>query len=281
MRRIFFGILICCLASGLAESPPAGDPASPDVQEASPDPAITEAAAPEAAPDLTSALFCTVAADDVAGVARLLDAGADANALLPDPAPDDLLRRFDGTNMEFFVSKERGLTPLMLASAMGYTDVVRLLIERGANRHAVTLPHKTFALWLAGRAGHVEAMQALLQVTPESDAGRQVIRINLADQTAYLWKDGAIIRTMPISSGRAKYPTQRGRFVVTDKHKQWKSTLYPARMPYFLRLSCRDFGLHAGSLPGYPASHGCIRLPAGDAKALFASVPVGTLVEIE
>ena len=39
--------------------------------------------------------------------------------------------------------------------------------------------------------------------------------------------------------------------------------------------------MHAGALPGYPASHGCIRLPASDAKALFAEVPVGTLVEIE
>jgi len=260
---------------------PAAEATPPATVSPNPEPAPQPAAEPAPTPDLTPELFCAVAADDSAGVIRLLDAGADTNALLPRPAPDDLLRRFRDTNLEFFVTKERGLTPLMLASAMGYTDVARLLIERGANRHAVTQPHKTFALWLAGRAGHVDIMQALLGVTPESEAGRQVIRINLTDQMAYLWKDGTIIRTMPISSGRAKYPTRKGRFVVTDKYKNWRSTLYPARMPYFLRLSCLDFGLHAGVLPGYPASHGCIRLPAEDAKALFAEVPTGTLVEIE
>jgi lipoprotein-anchoring transpeptidase ErfK/SrfK len=51
-------------------------------------------------------------------------------------------------------------------------------------------------------------------------------------------------------------------------------------MPYFMRLSCRDFGLHAGVLPSYPASHGCIRLPEAKAAAFFAKVDVATLVEI-
>jgi hypothetical protein len=57
--------------------------------------------------------------------------------------------------------------------------------------------------------------------------------------------------------------------------------LYPAEMPFFLRLSCGDFGLHMGRLPGYPASHGCIRLPEKSARRLYASVPIGTLVEIQ
>lgn len=68
---------------------------------------------------------------------------------------------------------------------------------------------------------------------------------------------------------------------MTNKYKMWKSSLYHAKMPYFLRLSCGDFGLHAGNLPGYPASHGCIRLPADKAQELFTLIPEGTLVEIE
>jgi lipoprotein-anchoring transpeptidase ErfK/SrfK len=51
-------------------------------------------------------------------------------------------------------------------------------------------------------------------------------------------------------------------------------------MPYFMRLSCRDFGMHEGVVQPYPASHGCIRLPGDAAKKLFAEIPVGTLVTI-
>jgi hypothetical protein len=232
-------------------------------------------------PDLTPDLFRAVAGDETKLVGQLLDGGVDVNAILPLPAPNDLVKRFQDTNLEYFLTKEKGLTALMLSSAMGYSDIVNLLLERGAKRYALTKQHRTFALWLAGRSGHVEVMKILLGVKPGSDADTTKIHISLADQTAWLWRNGKIARTMPVSTGRKKFPTPKGRFVVTDKYRDWKSTIYPAKMPYFLRLSCKDFGMHAGVVPGYPASHGCIRLPASDAKVLFVEVPVGTLVEIE
>jgi len=234
---------------------------------------------PPSPPDLAADLFRAVAAADTSLVGQFLDAGADVNANLVLPPPNDLLERFKGTSLDYYLREEKGLTPLMLASAMGYPDVVRLLLERGANRNALTKKHRTFALWLAGRNGHIEVMQLLLGRDPESDG--QKIRISITEQTAWLWKGETLARTMRISTGRKKFPTPKGRFVVTDKYRDWKSTLYPARMPYFLRLSCKDFGMHAGVVPGYPASHGCIRLPLADAKALFAEVPLGTVVEIE
>jgi lipoprotein-anchoring transpeptidase ErfK/SrfK len=52
-------------------------------------------------------------------------------------------------------------------------------------------------------------------------------------------------------------------------------------MPYFMRLSCLDFGMHEGVVPNYPASHGCIRLPGEVARRLFAEIPVGTLVTVK
>jgi len=281
MRCLWAGFLIfaalCAFAGseGVRSCPP-GD--SPEAASG----ALSSAEECDPPPEnLTPDLFLAVAAADPQLVGQLLDGGVDVNAILPQPVPDDLLKRFKDTTLEYYFTKEKGLTPLMLASAMGYPDIVRLLLERGAKRNALTKQHRTFALWLAGRNGHVEVMQLLLGVEPGSDIGQSKIHISLADQTAWFWKEGKVERTFPVSTGRKKLPTPKGRFVVTNKYREWKSTLYPARMPYFLRLSCKDFGMHAGVLPGYPASHGCIRIPATDAKELFAEVPLGTLVEID
>lgn len=275
MRALWAGFLIIASLRSLAGDPPI-HPENPPTTPATP--ATGECEPP---PDPAPGLFLAVAAADTALVTHLLDTGADANAILPLPAPQALLERFRDTNLEYYLTVEKGLTPLMLASAMGFTDMVRLLLDRGAKRGAVTKQHHTFALWLAGRNGHVAVMQLLLGVTPDSDAGQAKIHINLAGQTAWFWKAGKIERTFPVSTGTKRLPTPKGRYVVTDKYRDWRSTIYPARMPYFLRLSCKDFGIHAGVLPGYPASHGCIRIPPADAKALFTEVPVGTLVEIE
>lgn len=273
MRWLFTGALIFAPAFGFSA---AGEEMTPPPSA----PVPTETMPPPQPPDRTPDLFRAVAAADAKLVGELIEGGVCVDAILPHPAPKDLLDRFRDTSLEYYLTEETGLTPLMLASAMGYVDIVKLLLERGAKRNALTKRHRTFALWLAGRNGHVEVMQLLLGVEPGDPAGAK-IHISLADQTAWFWRDGKIERTMQVSTGRKKFPTPKGRFVVTDKYRDWKSTIYPARMPYFLRLSCKDFGLHAGVVPGYPASHGCIRLPAEDAKALFAEVPLGTLVEIE
>ena len=289
MKCLWIGVLIVVPLCGIAGSEGEREPLRPEVPQSAAAPLVAPFSTgechpdptPPPPPDLTPDLFFAVAAADAKLVGQLLDAGADVNAALPHPAPHDLLKRFRDTDLEYFFTVEKGLTPLMLASAMGYTDVARLLLERGAKRHAATNRNRTTALWLAGRNGHVEVMQLLLGIAPESDAGQTKIHISLTDQTAWFWKEGKIWRTFPVSTGSKKRPTPKGRFVVTDKYKEWKSTIYPAKMPYFLRLSCKDFGMHAGVLPGYPASHGCIRIPVADAKALFEEVPVGTLVEIE
>jgi len=304
MRRlctgIFYFITLCCFAEAPpaeappaeappAEAPPAeAPPAEAPPAEAPPAEAPPAEAPPAEAPpapevrlELVEDLFRAVAGADAKRVGEILAEGADVNAVLPFPPPEDLVVRFRGQMLEYYLKVEKGLTPLMLASAMGYPEIVRLLLDRGAKPQAGTKKHRTNALWLAGRNGHVEVMQILLGVGPGSEAARLKIRISVADQTAWLWKDGQIVRTMPVSTGRKKFPTPTGRFVVTDKHRDWKSTIYPARMPYYLRLSCRDFGIHAGVVPGYPASHGCVRIPTADAKVLFAEIPQGTLVEIE
>ncbi|MEP6777567.1 MAG: L,D-transpeptidase family protein, partial [Chthoniobacterales bacterium] len=76
------------------------------------------------------------------------------------------------------------------------------------------------------------------------------------------------------------FSTPPGQYVVTDKDRDHRSTIYKVEMPYFMRLNCRDFGMHEGVVPRYAASHGCIRLPAAAARKLFAEIPIGTVVRI-
>src|SRR5438034_619132 len=72
-----------------------------------------------------------------------------------------------------------------------------------------------------------------------------------------------------------------GQFVITNKERNHRSTIYKVDMPYFMRLSCLDFGMHAGIVPNYPASHGCIRLPSEAARKFFSEIPIGTLVTVQ
>jgi hypothetical protein len=228
-----------------------------------------------------SELFKAVADGDGNKVLALIAGGTDVNSVLPLPADPAFAERFRGTHMHYFVTVEHGLTPLMLAAGTGDAAMARLLIDNGASAAARTKRHKTFALWMAGKGGHVEAMQLLLGVVPESEAAKLSIEVDLAAQTATLSRDGVATVAVPVSTGRKGFRTPEGNYVVTDKHRKWRSTLYPADMPFFMRLSCGEIGFHVGNLPGYPASHGCIRMRRKDAAEFFKQVPVGTAVIIK
>jgi L,D-transpeptidase catalytic domain len=224
--------------------------------------------------------FEAIAANDKTAFSEMLEEGMDPNAELPLPVPIEFEKRFSDGVLRYYVSSEEGFTSLMLATALRNHAFVKLLLQAGADPWKLTKRHKTYALWLAAKQNDIEIMRSLMGIGPTHESQAFRITIDLLTQTAFLWRNGKIVLSTPISSGRGTHPTPRGRFLVTNKYRHWKSTLYPAEMPFFLRLSCGDFGLHMGALPGYPASHGCIRLPAKSAKRLYASVPIGTLVEI-
>ena len=112
-----------------------------------------------------------------------------------------------------------------------------------------------------------------------SDVTRVVI--SLSDQMAYAYNGEELIGASTISSGKKSKPTPTGIFPILQKKRHHKSSKYnDAPMPYMQRLDKWGIALHGGHLPGYPASHGCVRLPNAFAAKLFAGTDVGTHVLI-
>lgn len=103
--------------------------------------------------------------------------------------------------------------------------------------------------------------------------------ISLSDQRALVYRGGQLIGASTVSSGREGHESPVGRFQILEKRRYHRSNRYnSAPMPFMQRLNWHGVALHAGEIPGYPASHGCIRLPAGFAQRLFATTEVGTFV---
>src|SRR3954468_10820645 len=133
------------------------------------------------------------------------------------------------------------------------------------------------------------------------------VEIDLQEQRAYLLENGRPVLASPISSGRYGHLTETGSFKVIEKESNHHSSIYgkivdrlgrtvvsdadvdmavpsggkfiPAPMRYFMRFHGAD-GMHAGYLPGYAASHGCVRMPERLAIAFFDAVAVGTPVTV-
>ena len=96
-----------------------------------------------------------------------------------------------------------------------------------------------------------------------------------------VYRDGALIAASAISTGSLGRETPTGVFTILEKKVMHRSTTYDnAPMPYMQRLTSKGIAIHAGDLPGYPASHGCIRLPNEFAKLLYGVTEVGTPVMI-
>lgn len=222
----------------------------------------------------------TIVWGDLATLRLMLECGADPNTPLGTPVERAFSLLVPSDEMRFYLQKERGMTPLMLAAGLGRLDCVQTLLEFGAKRGKLTQKYKMAALSFAARTKHPEIMQVLLGKSPLPEDQRTRVDISLSNQRAVLWKNDRIALAAPVSTGRAGYPTPYGRFVVTDKDPLRYSSIYKVTMPYFMRLSCSEFGMHAGDVPDYPASHGCIRLPRAAAIQFFKAVDVGTLVTI-
>ena len=150
---------------------------------------------------------------------------------------------------------------------------------------------------------------ALLAIgfAPKLSAHQSAVIINLTEQTVYLVEDGRVAFISPIASGKEGWETPTGSFRVISKDLNHQSGNFglvtdssgrivnpnatpgsyvppgcrymAAPMPYFMEFR-KYVGMHAGYLPGYPASHGCVRMPKDLAAEFFARVQIGTPVKV-
>ena len=107
------------------------------------------------------------------------------------------------------------------------------------------------------------------------------IIVSLPDQRCYVYRNGVRIGVSTCSTGKAGHTTPVGVFTILQKDVDHHSSIYDdASMPFTERLTWSGVALHAGGLPGYPSSHGCVHLPIAFAKLLFGITHYGTPVII-
>jgi lipoprotein-anchoring transpeptidase ErfK/SrfK len=105
------------------------------------------------------------------------------------------------------------------------------------------------------------------------------IVISIPDQKAYVYRGDLLIAASSVSTGKDGKDTPLGVFPILQKSERHKSNLYDsAPMPFMQRLTWDGVAIHAGLNPGFPASHGCIRVPTEFARRLFAVTSKGTPV---
>jgi len=116
------------------------------------------------------------------------------------------------------------------------------------------------------------------EISPE---GPVVIVISLPDQMLYVFRNGVRIGRSTVSTGMKGHRTPTGVFTVLQRKVDHESNIYKgAKMPHMQRLTWDGIAMHAGNLPGYPASHGCVRLSVEFAEKLYSVTSVGTTVII-
>jgi lipoprotein-anchoring transpeptidase ErfK/SrfK len=120
---------------------------------------------------------------------------------------------------------------------------------------------------------------AATKETGTKPQGPLIIAVSIDKQRVRIFDDNGVFAEAPVSTGMPGHPTPTGVFSVIQKHKFHHSNIYSgAPMPYMQRITWSGIALHAGPLPGYPASHGCIRLPQDFAIRLWGTTKVGARV---
>ena len=169
------------------------------------------------------------------------------------------------------------------------------------------LPHFALVLITVVFSSCSTVSDMVVSHIPVRHSGKPSVVVSLSEQKAYLYRGQRVVASSRISSGREGHRTPTGRFRVIRKHEDHRSSLYGdyvdretgrvvranvdvrkhrkprgtkyvgAAMPFYVEFS-PSYGLHAGYLPGVPASHGCIRMPYWKARQFYRETRIGTPV---
>ena len=114
-----------------------------------------------------------------------------------------------------------------------------------------------------------------------SPSGPLLVVVSIDDQMAYVYRNGVEIARSTVSTGRQGKATPTGVFTVLQRKVEHESSIYKgAQMPYMQRLTWGGIAMHAGELPGYPASAGCVRLPLEFSEKIYGAMKMGGTVVI-
>jgi hypothetical protein len=140
---------------------------------------------------------------------------------------------------------------------------------------------------LTSRSSGNETLKEIMALKPgeytwhpeRAPRGGVAVVVSIPQQRVHVYRNGVRIAVSTCSTGKPGHETPAGVFVVLQKDKHHKSSTYSdAPMPNMNRLTWSGIALHAGKLPGYPASHGCVRLPMAFSEKLFTVTHLGTPV---
>jgi lipoprotein-anchoring transpeptidase ErfK/SrfK len=131
------------------------------------------------------------------------------------------------------------------------------------------------------RRATAKKTEATVKETNAKPQGPLIIAVSIEQQKLRVYDANGLFAESPVSTGMKGHSTPMGVFSVIQKHKMHRSNIYSgAPMPYMQRITWSGVALHAGVLPGYPASHGCIRMPAAFAVKMWNWTRMGARVII-
>ena len=209
----------------------------------------------------------------------LVKAGVDVEAEEKIPSRTEFREKFESTTFRYHLQVDGRIRPIMMAAAQRNHEVAQALMDAGANGKAYSRKYLSGAI--IGSWYKDTQMQQICLLGKVPNPQPRMVIVDLSSQRVTLYENGVATFSTSCSTGRSGYGTPAGEYVISDRNRHHVSNIYHSSMPFFQRFSFAAFGLHQGHLPGYPASHGCIRLSYEGARYLWGKLDVGDLAIVQ